>query len=677
MSLRVVVVAVGGRDRDDRDRAGPARRPAAARRDHAVDVRDLSEVRVDRRAGVPGCRRRRSAPRRRAAAGSRSRAGRMRPASRCGGAARCSSSCRRAHCPTAIAATATRTHRPTTSRRRRNGNASDGVNMVSSSSPVGHVGRHPGAARVVLTTGLQSPERDRIRRLQAPRQRGGGRCSSTRDVDGEARYTMTSFETHDDLSEAGGDGGGRHQLHRLRRGCTGAVRPRRRHERVPVVTLIAQLPAAGRRYIALDLPLHGQSPVREDQDLSLAGLADTVSAFCEAAELGPVDLVAHDTGGAVAQIFAAREPERLASLTLTNCETHDNVPPAAFKPVVEQAKAGTLAPTAPALLADLEAARAAVFGSGYENPAFIDLETVRGYLEPLIGSPERACSSSGCSPHSTHATCSASSRISRSSTSRRSWRGATADELRTALGPLAREMIPGVRHVVEVPGAKLFFPDERADELRSVAHPALGGGADARAMTAPTWDRASVRPRRGEREAGRARAPGSARHPGASAGCNGPPVASRSAAAAPSMATEPRRRRRAATRPRQTLERERLRPGGRRRRTRPSSASRCDGAAAGTASPRSSAMKPERGEARGRDRPARRGPNSRSHRLRGGSARPRRAGRGAAARCRAGCRPTRGSARSAGAPRRRALRRTSARPRRRGPAARTRSRAGR
>ena len=28
-----------------------------------------------------------------------------------------------------------------------------------------------------------------------------------------------------------------------------------------------------------------------------------------------------------------------------------------------------------------------------------------------------------------------------------------------------RDTIPGVRQVVELPGAKLFFPDERADEL--------------------------------------------------------------------------------------------------------------------------------------------------------------------------------------------------------------------
>ncbi len=154
--------------------------------------------------------------------------------------------------------------------------------------------------------------------------------------------------------------------------------------------VIAQVPPKGRRFIALDLPLHGQSPVRADQDLSLTGLADAVPAFCDAADLGPVDLVAHDTGGAVAQIFAAREPERLVSLTLTNCETHDNVPPAAFRPTVELAKAGALAPSAPALLADLETARAAVFASGYEDPNNVGLDTVRAYLESVIGTPERA-----------------------------------------------------------------------------------------------------------------------------------------------------------------------------------------------------------------------------------------------------------------------------------------------
>src|SRR4051794_10134546 len=82
-----------------------------------------------------------------------------------------------------------------------------------------------------------------------------------------------------------------------------------------------------RRGIAFDWPIHGQSPARAEQDLSLGALADLIDEFCTALDLGEVDLVAHDTGGAIAQIFAARYPDRLRTFTLTNCDTHDNVPP--------------------------------------------------------------------------------------------------------------------------------------------------------------------------------------------------------------------------------------------------------------------------------------------------------------------------------------------------------------
>src|ERR671934_1946276 len=82
-----------------------------------------------------------------------------------------------------------------------------------------------------------------------------------------------------------------------------------------------------RRCIAVDLPLHGQSPVTAEQDLSLAALATGLEDFCDALGLTGIDLVANDTGGAIAQIFAARHPERLAPLTPTNCDTHGNLPP--------------------------------------------------------------------------------------------------------------------------------------------------------------------------------------------------------------------------------------------------------------------------------------------------------------------------------------------------------------
>jgi len=145
-----------------------------------------------------------------------------------------------------------------------------------------------------------------------------------------------------------------------------------------------------RRCIAIDLPLHGQSPVTAEQDLSLAALAAGLDDFCEVLGLTGIDLVANDTGGAIAQIFAARYPQRLATLTLTNCDTVDNLPPEAFKPTVELAAAGNLAPSAVAMFANLEAAAQISFASGYEHLDRIDRDVIRSYLQPCFGTIERA-----------------------------------------------------------------------------------------------------------------------------------------------------------------------------------------------------------------------------------------------------------------------------------------------
>src|SRR6266704_6061319 len=140
-----------------------------------------------------------------------------------------------------------------------------------------------------------------------------------------------------------------------------------------------------RRCIAVDLPLHGRSPVTSGQDLSVAALAAGLEDFCDALGLTGIDLVANDTGGAIAQIFAARHPQRLATLTLTDCDTAGNLPPEEFKPTVELAAAGALAPAAVTLLGDLDAARDLVFGPGYEHPELMAPEIVRAYLEPCFG----------------------------------------------------------------------------------------------------------------------------------------------------------------------------------------------------------------------------------------------------------------------------------------------------
>ena len=142
-----------------------------------------------------------------------------------------------------------------------------------------------------------------------------------------------------------------------------------------------------RRCIAPDLPAHGATPVPagEAADLSLHGLAAMLDELCERLGLAQVDVVANDTGGAVAQVFAARHPERIRTLTLTNCDVHDNFPPEAFKPFVDLAASGEFGPLVAAMAGDLELARSEVgFGMGYAHPEWLPDEVLASYLQPFV-----------------------------------------------------------------------------------------------------------------------------------------------------------------------------------------------------------------------------------------------------------------------------------------------------
>ncbi len=224
--------------------------------------------------------------------------------------------------------------------------------------------------------------------------------------------------------------------------------------------------APARRCIAIDLPGHGGSDPIANATPTIGVLADVVNELRAALELDQVDLVANDTGGAVAQIFAARHPESLRSLVLTNCEAHDNIPPAAFQPTVDLAKQGLVALAAEELLADLEVARATIFGMGYEDIERLPLEVVRSFLEPVLGTPERARVFEQLLAALDPAELLAVEPALRELEVPTLIVWGTGDEffeLRWA--SWLRDLIPGVTDVVEIAGAKLFFPDERGTEL--------------------------------------------------------------------------------------------------------------------------------------------------------------------------------------------------------------------
>lgn len=93
------------------------------------------------------------------------------------------------------------------------------------------------------------------------------------------------------------------------------------------------------------LPL-GAHPaaLRPDADLSAAGLGRLVGDFIDALDLRDVVLVGNDTGGAIAQVVAARHPDRLGGLVLATCDAFDNFPPRMFKPLIVAARTGALTP---------------------------------------------------------------------------------------------------------------------------------------------------------------------------------------------------------------------------------------------------------------------------------------------------------------------------------------------
>jgi pimeloyl-ACP methyl ester carboxylesterase len=221
-----------------------------------------------------------------------------------------------------------------------------------------------------------------------------------------------------------------------------------------------------RRCIALDLPLHGHSPARPDQDFSLPGLAAVVDDFCDALDLRDIDLVGNDTGGAVSQVFAARYSHRLRSLVLTNCDTHDNLPPEEFQPTVDLAASGELAATARPLADDPELARAVVFASTYQDPERLSDDEVRAFLLPVVGTIERARQFErlliSLRAEDLVAVEPALQRLNVPTLI--VW--GTADtffELSWAYW--LRDNVAGATGVVEIPGARLFFPDERATDL--------------------------------------------------------------------------------------------------------------------------------------------------------------------------------------------------------------------
>lgn len=216
------------------------------------------------------------------------------------------------------------------------------------------------------------------------------------------------------------------------------------------------------RCIAVDLPAHGGTPARDD--MSATAMAEIVADLCAALGIEQVDLVGNDTGGAVAQVVAGRHPELLRSLTLTNCDTEGNFPPPEFGPLARLAAQGALTDLIVGTASDPAKWRTGPLAEGYEDADTVPEEVLADYFTHMQAERARDLQRMLAAMDN--------SELTAVNAALGEFEVPTLLVWATAYSPFdikwaqrLAELIPGVREIVEVPGARLFFPDERPEDL--------------------------------------------------------------------------------------------------------------------------------------------------------------------------------------------------------------------
>ncbi len=222
-----------------------------------------------------------------------------------------------------------------------------------------------------------------------------------------------------------------------------------------------------RRCIAVDLLAHGETEIAADQDVSVTANAQMLREFLDALKVDQVDLVGNDSGGGVAQIFAALNPSRVRSLTLTDCDAHDNWPPEAFKPFLEMAAAGGLRGALDSMLADKNFFRSAqALGPAYEHPESLADETIEAYLRPLVRTDRRTRDFQRfLAAFDCRHTLAVEAQLRKVKAPTLIVWGTDDVYFDVKWSHWLADTIPGTRRRIELEGARIFFPEERAAEF--------------------------------------------------------------------------------------------------------------------------------------------------------------------------------------------------------------------
>ena len=227
--------------------------------------------------------------------------------------------------------------------------------------------------------------------------------------------------------------------------------------------------AIDHRCLAPDLMGLGYTEVRPGQSVAPAAQAEMIDAFLEQLSVQNVDVVANDSGGAVAQLLVTKYPQRVRTLLLTNCDVETDSPPPALLPIIEMARTGLypdlyLQPW----LEHKDVARSAtgLGGMCYSDPVHPTDAALEQYLRPLVSSSERKALVNrytlALAPNplagieSSLRKCAVPTRVV--------W--GSADNIFSSRSPdYLAGILPRFRGICRLSRAKLFFPEEYPDTI--------------------------------------------------------------------------------------------------------------------------------------------------------------------------------------------------------------------
>jgi haloalkane dehalogenase len=223
----------------------------------------------------------------------------------------------------------------------------------------------------------------------------------------------------------------------------------------------------------------GHTEVAAGQSVTPTSQVEMLATFLDRLSVRDVDIIANDSGGAVAQLFVTRHPQRVRSLLLTNCDVETDSPPPALQPVIELARAGVypdlwLEPW----LNHKDVARSAtgLGGMCYSNPAHPTDAALDQYLAPIVATPERKALVNrytlGLTPNPLAGI---EPLLRKSNVPMRIVWGMSDTIFKSSSPDYLASVLPRLTGVRRLEKAKLFFPEEYPDVIAAEARLLWGG----------------------------------------------------------------------------------------------------------------------------------------------------------------------------------------------------------